>query len=223
MTRPHHDAQDKHAGKAALDDLKREAVAAQILIDPGKAAADARRAASERGNIARQQRRERIGELRASFLGLHRLVHATPAERQERGYSLERLLAALFRAWDMEYRPSYKSEGEQIDGSFHFRGFTYLIEAKWRGIPPDAGDLLTFKAKVDGKMESTRGAFISMAGYNADVLDHVIRTSRGSRNNVVLFDGRDVAMLFEGSVGLEDALTAKIDAAEQEGRMWHPL
>jgi hypothetical protein len=39
----------------------------------------------------------------------------------------------------------------------------------------------------------------------------------------VLFDGRDVALLFEGSVGLVDALTAKIDAAEQEGRMWHPL
>jgi hypothetical protein len=62
-----------------------------------------------------------------------------------------------------------------------------------------------------------------MVGYDEQVLDHVIRTARGSRNNIVLFDGRDVAMLFEGSVGLVDALTAKIDAAEQEGRMWRPL
>ena len=40
---------------------------------------------------------------------------------------------------------------------------------------------------------------------------------------VILFSGCDAALLFEGSVGLEDALTAKIDAAEQEGRMWRPL
>lgn len=53
-----------------------------------------------------------------------------------------------------------------------------------------------------------------MAGYDEQVLDHVIKTARGSRNNIVLFDGRDVALLFEGGIGLVDALTAKIDAAE---------
>jgi len=223
MTKPHPDAQDQRAGQAALADLKREATTVQILIDPDKAAADARRAACERRIAATQQRRERIGKLRTSFLELHRMTPGSNSERQDRGYKLERLLADLFRAYDMEYRPSYKTEGEQIDGCFHFRGFTYLVEAKWRSAPPAAGDLLTFKAKVDGKIESTRGVFISMAGYDDDVLEHVIRTARGSRNNVILFSGRDVALLFEGNVGLEDALTAKIDAAEQEGRMWHAL
>lgn len=223
MTKPHADAPDQVAGKAALADLKREATAAQILVDPEKAAADARRAANQRRVTAMQQRRERIGELRGTFIGLLQLQPATNADRQERGYKLERLLADLFRAYDMEYRPSYKVAGEQIDGSFHFRGFTYIVEVKWRGDPPTAGDLLTFKAKVDGKMESTRGIFISMAGYGDDVLEHFVKTSRGSRNNVILFNGSDVSLLFEGGVGLEDALTAKIDAAEQEGRMWQPL
>lgn len=223
MTKPHPDAPDQVAGKAALADLKREATAAQILVDPERAAADARRAANQRRVTAMQQRRERIGELRYTFIGLLQLQPATNADRQERGYKLERLLADLFRAYDMEYRPSYKVAGEQIDGSFHFRGFTYIVEVKWRGDPPTAGDLLTFKAKVDGKMESTRGVFISMAGYGDDVLEHFVKTSRGSRNNVILFNGSDVSLLFEGSVGLEDALTAKIDAAEQEGRMWQPL
>jgi hypothetical protein len=223
MTKPHRDAADQVAGKASLADLKREATTAQILVDPEKAAADARRAASQRRVAATQQRRERIGELRGTFIGLNQLNPATNAERQDRGYKLERLLADLFRAYDMEYRPSYKVTGEQIDGSFHFRGFTYIVEVKWRGDPPTAGDLLTFKAKVDAKMESTRGAFISMAGYGDDVLEHFISTARGSRNNVILFDGRDVSRLFEGGMGLEDALIAKIDTAEQEGRMWHPL
>jgi hypothetical protein len=223
MTKPHPDAPDQAAGKASLADLKREASTAQMLIDPEKAAADARRAASQRRMAATQQRRERIGELRETFIGLLHLTPVTNADRQDRGYKLERLLADLFRAYEMEYRPSYKVAGEQIDGSFHFRGFTYIVEVKWRGDPPTAGDLLTFKAKVDAKMESTRGAFISMAGYSDGILEHFINTSRGSRNNVILFNGRDVTLLFEGGVGLEDALTAKIDAAEQEGRMWHPL
>jgi hypothetical protein len=62
-----------------------------------------------------------------------------------------------------------------------------------------------------------------MAGYDQQVLDHVIRIARGSRNNIVLLDGCDVALLFEGSVGLVDTLTAKIDATEQERRMWRLL
>jgi hypothetical protein len=223
MSKPHPDAPDQTAGKSALADLKREATAMQILVDPEKAAADARRATSQRKVFATEQRQAKIGELRTSFIELSRHAPATDSARQARGYKLERLLADLFRVHDLEYRPSYRADGEQIDGSFHYRGFTYLTEAKWRSTPPTAGDLLGFKAKVDGKIDSTRGVFVSMAGYDEQVLDHVIRTARGSRNNIVLFDGRDVALLFEGGVGLVDALTAKIDAAEQEGRMWRPL
>jgi hypothetical protein len=223
MNKPSPDAPDQQAGKTALAELKREATASKILVDPEKAAADARRAASQRKVAATQERRERIGELRTAFIELHKLAPATDAERQSRGYKLERLLADLFHVHDMDYRPSYKVNGEQIDGSFHFRGFTYIVEARWRSIPPTAGDLLSFKAKVDGKIDSTRGAFISMPGYDDDILEHVIRTARGSRNNVILFDGRDISLLFEGSMGLEDALAAKIDAAEQEGRMRRPL
>lgn len=223
MTKPLPDAPDQPAGKLALADLKREATATQILVDPEKAAADARRATSQRKVAATQQRRAKIGELRASFVELSQLKPTTDAERQGRGYKLERLLADLFRVHDLEYRPSYKADGEQIDGSFHFRGFTYLTEAKWRSEPPTAGDILTFKAKVDGKIDSTRGVFVSMAGYDDHVLEHVIKTARGSRNNIILFNGHDVTLLFEGIVGLVDGLTAKVDAAEQEGRMWHPL
>jgi hypothetical protein len=79
------------------------------------------------------------------------------------------------------------------------------------------------RAKVDGKMDSTRGVFISMPGYDEEVLEHVVRAARGSRNNVILFNGQDMALLFEGAFGLEDSLRAKVDAAEQEGRMRRPL
>jgi hypothetical protein len=223
MSRPHHKATDKHAGAMALAELKQEATAEQILVDSQKAAADARRTANQRKAMAVQERRLRLGELRKTFLALNRLVPGTDAERQGRGYKLERLLADLFRLHDMEYRPSYRIPGEQIDGSFHFRGFTYLTEAKWRVTTPTAGDLLEFKAKVDGKIDSTRGVYVSMAGFDQAPLNHAMHVARGARNNVVLFDGRDITLLFEGSIGLIDALTAKIDAAEQTGKMWQPL
>ncbi|TXK35122.1 restriction endonuclease [Nonomuraea sp. C10] len=223
MTRPHSKATDQHAGAAALEELKREAQAGLILVDPEQAAIDARRAASQRRATALQERQQRLGDLRSAFLSQSSLVPRTDGERQERGYKLERLLADLFRLHDLEYRPSYRFKGEQIDGSFHFRGFTYLTEAKWRISTPTAGDLLEFKAKVDGKIDSTRGLYISMSGFDDDAVEHALRTARGTRNNLILVGGRDIALLFEGRFGLVDALTYKIDAAEQEGKMWHPL
>lgn len=223
MTRPHPDAPDQKAGAAALNDLKREAQAALILIDPEQAAANARRAAHQRRAIAIQERQTRLGTLRDEFHALSVKSPRTNAERQERGYKLERLLADLFRLHDLEYRPSYRTEGEQIDGSFHFRGFTYLVEAKWRASRPTAGDLLEFKAKVDSKIDSTRGIYISMAGFEEGALDHAFHIARDTRNNVILVNGQDIALIFEGQFGLIDALITKIDAAEQEGKMWQPL
>lgn len=223
LDKPHRDAVDQDAGKRALRELKDAATRAQILVSPEKAAADARRAANQRKSTAAEERRAKLGNLQERFLALATAAPSTIAERQRRGYDLERLLADLFRVFGIDYRPSYQSASEQIDGAFHFRGFTYLTEVKWREQHPDLGDLAKFKFKVDGKMESTRGLFISMAGYDRNVIEHVMNISRGTRNNVVLVDGREIARLYEGGIGLIDLLTAKVDAAEQEGKMWLEL
>jgi hypothetical protein len=207
----------------ALTYLKAEAGSAHLWISPERAASDARRAANERRAQAVQDRRATLGSLRDTYLKLTRLDATNGAEQQRRGYDFERLLADLFRVYGLECRPSYRVKGEQIDGAFHFRGFTYLVETRWRANAPDFGQLVDFKAKVDGKMDSTRGIFVSMAGFDQAVVDHVVRVARGTKNNIILFDGRDISLLFEGSLGLVDALTAKVDAAEQEGNMWHRL
>jgi hypothetical protein len=223
MTKPHPDAPDQTAGMIALTNLKDEAGKAHLWVSPERAASDARRAANERHAQAVQDRRATLGSLRDRYVKLTRLDPCSGAERQRRGYDFERLLADLFRVHDLEYRPSYRVKGEQIDGAFHFRGFTYLAETRWRADVPDLGHLVEFKAKVDGKFDSTRGIFVSMAGFDQAVVDHVVRVARGTKNNIILFDGRDISLLFEGSIGLVDALTAKVDAAEQEGNMWHRL
>ena len=75
------------------------------------------------------------------------------------------------------------SRTNRSTGSFHFRGFTYLVEARWRGQPPTTGDLADFKVQVDGKLESTRGLFISIIGFNDEILAHFANVS-GKRNVV---------------------------------------
>ncbi|WP_280478860.1 hypothetical protein [Nocardia asiatica] len=106
---------------------------------------------------------------------------------------------------------------EQVDGSFFFRGFTYLVEARWVKEKPTAAQLADFKLKVDGKLESTRGLYVSMAGFDDDVLDWFASRSP-SRHNIIYMSGMDLALIFGGTVELVDALLKKIDAAESRGK-----
>jgi len=83
--------------------------------------------------------------------------------------------------------------------------------------------MATFKAKVDGKLESVRGLFVAIAGFDDNAFDHLFNVARGSRNNLILADRADLLEILEGRMSLEAALTAKVDAAEQEGKWWLPL
>ncbi len=139
---------------------------------------------------------------------------------QARGYSLEGLLSELFAVNEISYRPSYRTETEQIDGYFHFKGFDYLVEARWRKGPPTESDLAALKTKVDKKITSTRGLFVSIVGFRREV---VMEFTRGVSSNMILMDGSDIGLILEGHVSLVDALDLKIEKAAQEGIIYFPL
>lgn len=216
MQRPANGVEDLTAGRNALDALRRTAAHEGVIVDTEQAARNDRatRAAKRQQHITEQQ--QTLDRLRTEFATLARSKPSTNAERQARGYQLEKLLADLFRANELEYTGSTRQPHEQVDGSFHFRGFTYLVEARWRNQPPDKEDLAGFKLKVDGKLESTRGLFISMAGFDEEVLQYFANVS--GKRNVIYMTGQDLAIIFEGNIALEDALLRKIDAAEKHGR-----
>lgn len=222
MTGPDPNSADPKTGKAALDALREEVARAKLRSDPEADAAAVRRTAAEQRAKAAAARKEALRAVNERFLKMLPEPQSA-ADRQRRGYDFERLLVDMFSIADITYRPPYRAEHEQIDGSFHFRGFTYLVEAKWRKEAPDFGDLAKFKANVDGKLESTRGLFVSMAGYDTNVLEHLLSVARGSRNNLVLVDGYDLTSMLEGRISVADGLIEKIDAAEQRGVFWHPL
>jgi hypothetical protein len=152
--------------------------------------------------------------LRSRFFELER-----EADPQRRGYAFEKFLVDLFRAFDIEYRSAYRTGVEQIDGAFHHGGRDYLVEAKWQKLPPDTNDLFDFAMKVSGKLDGTLGLVISMLAPRQEILDHVSRRTR----SVLIMDGRDLALILEGQVGLPDALDLKSRRAAQEGLLFTSL
>lgn len=165
------DPDNREAGLQALADLR--AVAKQERLIEEADATSKERAKQHRVAVDEQHR---AAEARARGLGELHGIYTTMAtkedEAQQRGYDLEELLGRLFKLHDIQYQPPFrKGTVEQTDGFFTFNSFQYLIEARWRKSPPDLGSLTAFSGKVRRKIDSTRGLFVSVAGYRQEVLD----------------------------------------------------
>jgi hypothetical protein len=212
---PDSEVQDKDAGLAALRKIKELAIEQKLFVEEEKVKIQK---AAIHGEILVQNARERarrLAELHSRFTSM-----ITSSDLQARGYSLEHLLKDLFAVFELRYRPSYRANGEQIDGFFAFGGFDYLVEARWRQDPPTLQDLLAFKGKVDRKIESTRGLFVSVQGFRPDTIQGLREAGPA---NLILFDGYDLTLILEGRVSLVDGLQAKIDKASQEGILYYQL
>lgn len=212
---PYKDIPDAQAAIAALAKLKKLAAVSVIVTENDERKASVRREAQSTKISATNQRSKRMEDLKAVFGDLL-LGRETP---QSRGYSLEKLLKELFALCEIEYHPSYKTATEQIDGWFRYKGAEYLVESRWRKVPPTKGDLLEFRGKVEDKLGGTRGVFLSVAGFRQEVVD-----DWDKRGNLILFvDGQDLVVVLEDRVSLMDALDHKIAKASQEGIPFTPL
>jgi Restriction endonuclease len=213
---PDENVPDMDAALKALRWLKERALDHKLIALKSKADQDARAEETRRRQGALVARAEKMEELRKNFAAM-----VTAAEDpQSRGYGLEDLLAELFAVHEITYRPPYRTPTEQIDGHFSFKGFDYLVEARWRKSPPSEADLSVLKTKVDKKITSTRGLFVSIARFRSEV---VLEFTRGVSANIVLVDGEDLTLILEGRISLTDALDLKIQKAAQEGIILFPL
>ena len=163
---PDESVPNKDAALSALRYLKELAVNQKILVEEDRQREDSQAQDARRKQAALVARAQKMEELRRTFYSWA----GAPEDPQSRGYGLEDLLAELFELHEISYRRPYRTPTEQIDGHFPFRGFDYLVEARWRAGPPNEGDLAAFKTKVDKKITSTRGLFVSVPGYRAEVL-----------------------------------------------------
>lgn len=145
------------------------------------------------------------------------LSSPTPQQSRQRGYELESIIEFLLA--DLELRAAYKITGEQIDGSFFWYGQTFLLEAKWHANPLPAGDIYTFKGKVDGKFHTSSGVFISYSGYSDEAVDAL---RFGKVVNVLLFDKSDLDSIIEYEVPFIDVLKFKLRSAGDSGLPYVP-
>jgi hypothetical protein len=193
----------------AIEDLRRLAKRSQLLVDPEQLKQRQRKEEVAAAIEARTFRSQKLAALRKQFQALHQ-----EANTQSRGYAFEKLLAELFRTYEFDFTGSYKTEIDQVDGALVLDGFTYLVEARWRQQSAVEADLAGLSNKASRRIHATRAIFISMAGFRPEVVAQY-RLAHESR--LILIDGEDLALIFEGRVELPDALRAKTHAASVDG------
>jgi len=212
---PFKDLPDPEAAKLALQNLKKLASVSIIVTEEEERRASARRKAATIRNEAVQSRDGQLSGLKTKFSELI-MGKRSP---QSRGYALEDILKDLFGINEIEYHPPYKTETEQIDGWFAYKGTEYLVESRWRKAAPTKGDLLEFRGKVEDKLGGTRGLFLSVAGFRSEVIE-----DWDKRGNLIIFvDGQDLTAILEDRISLPDALDHKIEKASQRGLPFAPL
>jgi hypothetical protein len=145
---------------------------------------------------------------------------ATDANRQRAGLALEKLLNKLFQAFDMAPRKSFRVDGEQIDGSFHFEHNTYLLEAKWTTNPVPAADLYVFQGKLAGKAPYARGLFISLNGATKEAREAI---TQGKAASFIAMDGYDLRMILSGEITLTMFLHERTRLFAEDGRVFVPF
>lgn len=125
--------------------------------------------------------------------------------------------------WDspeIEHTKPYRTtDGEQIDGHFRYEKFDYLVESKWESELTKQKDLSVFDGKIRGKAQSTRGYFLSAAGFD----ENAVNKFSGDAPRIVLMSGEDLAIVLTGHVSMEDVLRAKVDAIVRHGQINFPV
>ncbi|QDW19013.1 restriction endonuclease [Flavobacterium sp. KBS0721] len=144
----------------------------------------------------------------------NRLYNESLFTPQQRGYEFEKIIEAQLKNEKLEPRASYKLKGEQVDGSFFWKGQTFLLEAKWVKPKIPASTIYAFKGKLDGKFHTTSGIYIAVNGYSNDVEDAL---KFGKSLNIILFDSSDVKLIFNGEVTFLDVLKFKLREAGDTG------
>lgn len=215
-TAPDDAVPDMDGAVRALRYLKELAIAQKLIVEEPRSESEQRALEVRQRQAAFAARAQKMEQLRTAFASMI----SGRSDPQQRGYGLEDLLAELFEVYEIPYRRAYRALTEQIDGHLTFKGLEYLVETRWREGAPTEADIGAFKNRVDKKLTSARGLFVSVVTFRPEV---VFEFTRGTPSNIVLMDGPDLSLILDGHVSFVDALDQKIEKATQEGIIYFPL
>ena len=137
-----------------------------------------------------------------------------------RGFAFERFLDETFAVFDLAPRKSFRLIGEQIDGSFHLAGETYLVEAKWQDPQIGNRELQAFAGSVRTKAIWSRGLYISYSGFSEDGLTAF---GRGDATRIICLDGLELWQIIQNTLDLAEVLSLKTRRAAETGRAYVPV
>jgi len=140
-----------------------------------------------------------LATLETEFMALTQMDEAP----QQRGYAFERFLKRWFDTWGLDAHASFRTVGEQIDGSFQHTGATYLVEAKWHNKPADANMLHGFQGKLLERPDWTRGLYVSYGGFSGESFQAF--TAR----RLIMMDGTDIYFALNRRLDLGRVIGAK--------------
>ncbi|MBO9127699.1 MULTISPECIES: restriction endonuclease [unclassified Rhizobium] len=141
-----------------------------------------------------------LASLEQEFLALT-VMNEAP---QHRGFAFERFLKRWFDAWGLDAHASFRTLGEQIDGSFQHEGNTYLVEAKWHSRPTDAAMLHSFQGKLLERPDWTRGLYVSYGGFSGESFGAF--TAR----RLIMMDGADIYHALNRRIDLGEVVRKKV-------------
>jgi len=140
----------------------------------------------------------------------------TTEEKARRGLAFERLLADLFRLQGILMTEPFRITGEQIDGAFEYKGWTYLVEAKWQRKKQSTNALYSFQGKTDRRIEGTRGLFISVSGFHKTSVE---RFETGRKPNILLWTGEHIEAVLKGRTTVPELLDLSLSLAAEQGKL----
>jgi len=138
---------------------------------------------------------------------------------QAKGYAFEKYLNGLFKAFNLDPHASYRTDYDQIDGSFFLDGNTVLIEAKYRAnaIPKD--DLILFTNKIESKSHFPKGLFITYSQVDAKAIEYF--TDKSAR--IIILTVEELFLLCQNKYSLPKVLQAKFRALDEKGVIYRHI
>ena len=135
---------------------------------------------------------------------------------QAKGYAFEKYINILFNEFNLEPRASYRTDFDQIDGSFTLNGNTILIEAKYKKneIPKD--DLILFSNKIETKSPFAKGLFISYSSIEEKAIDYY--SNRSARITILTVE--ELFIMCEHNYPLTTVLEKKFRALDETGSIF---
>lgn len=156
--------------------------------------------------------KEKLVSLKNKFLELFR----DESNPQQRGFDFESLFFEILELEKFDFSKPYKIQSEQIDGHFKYEKFDYLIELKWQKKVCNHGDLDQFDGKIKRKAQSTRGFFLAVNGFDPNTISAFsVHSPR-----IILMDGQDLMLVFDGRISFYDCLKTKVNALVKHGNIF---